>query len=233
MVSMDDARIASYEEAGQHFEIFVDPNLALEIRKGTKDVANNLGKLLAVEEVYKNARAGDRASEKALQNAFGTTDLAKIVDTILRKGHLDLTTDQKRKLCEEKRKEFIDYIVRNSINPITKAPHTPQRVETALDSTKIMIDIQKPLDSQIDKIVEKMSVFLPMDFKKFTCRVKIPVAHAGKLSGLINKFEISDRKWESDYFYFVAKVPAGEKDKFFGMISGLTKGTAQFEFEWY
>ncbi len=231
MVNMDDARIASYEDNGYVFEIFVDPDIALEIKKGTKEISNNLGKLLAVDEVYKSARSGERASEKSLQTVFGTTDLLKVVKTILEKGHLDLTTEQKRKLYDEKRKEVLNYIVKNSINPITKAPHTPQRVESAFEETKITIDIQKSLESQMDKIIEKLSVFLPMEFKKFTCRVKIPVAQAGRVSGMINKFEVSERKWESDYFYFVAKVPAGEKDQFFGMISGLTKGTAQFEFE--
>lgn len=231
IVSMDDARIASYDIAGAHFEIFVEPVLALEIRKGAKEVLNNLGKLLAVEEVYKCARSGTRVSEKALNEHFGTTDLTRIVTVILEKGHLDLTTDQKRRLAEEKRRELINYIVKNSINPVTKAPHTPQRVESALDATKIAIDIQKPISVQANKIIEKMSAILPMDFKICVCRTKVPIAFVGKVNGVINRYEITDRKWEPDYFCFVAKVPAGEKGQFLNMISGLTKGQAQFDFE--
>lgn len=228
MVNMDDARIAYYELNGLQFEILVDPDLALEIKQGHKQVSNNLSKLLASEEIYKNAKSGDRVSEKALQDNFGTTELEIIVDTILKKGHLDLTTEQKRKLAEQKRKELIDYIVRNSINPLTKAPHPYNRVEAALETSKIVIDSQRPLDVQMDKIIEKVSMILPMDFKKFKFKVSVPLEFAGKVNGIINKYEILERKWSSS-FEFVANVPAGEKDSFMNTISGLTKGQAVYD----
>ena len=231
MVTLDDARVASYELNNQHFEILVDPDLALEIKQGHKDVANSLSKLLASDDVFKNAKAGDRTSEKALQDCFGTTDLAIVVDKILKHGHLDLTTEQKRKLAESKRKEVIDYIVRNSINPMTKTPHTAIRVENALDSAKINVDIQRPLDQQMEKIIEKVSMILPMDFKMFVFKVIIPIQFAGKINGIINKYDVVERKWEASAFRFTAKVPAGEKDSFMNTISGLTKGQSVFETE--
>lgn len=204
--------------------------MALEIKQGHKDASNNLSKLLATDEVYKNSRSGDRVSDKALQECFGTTDLAQITERILKHGHLDLTTEQKRKLSEQKRKEVIDYIVRNSINPITKAPHPYNRVESALDSAKIVVDIQRPIDQQMEKIIEKVSIILPMDFKMFTFKVIVPLDFASKVNGIINKYDIIERKWGSS-FNFTAKVPAGEKDSFMNTISGLTKGQAVFETE--
>jgi len=231
MVNIDDARIASYDDKGMHFEILVDPELALEIKNGTKELSNNLNRLLATDEVYKDARKGERVSEKLLQEHFGSTDLLKITEIILKKGHLDLTTEQKRRLLEAKKKELIDYIVRNSINPITKAPHTPQRVESALENAKIVVDPQKPIESQIDKIIEKLSVVLPMDFKMFVFKVTVPIEYAGKVNGVINKYEILERKWDSNSFRFTAKIPAGEKDAFLNLISGLTKGQSVFEGE--
>lgn len=231
MVNVDDARIASYESNGQKFEILVDPDLALEIKQGNKDVSNSLSKLLASDEVYKNAKSGERVSEKSLQEHFGTTELAKIVEFILKKGHLDLTTEQKRKLAEMKRKEVVDYIVRNSTNPVTKAPHTYTRVESALETAKIQVDPQRPVDQQIDRIIEKLTEILPMDFKKVTFKATIPIQYAGKINSIINKYEILDRKWEASAFVFTAKVPAGEKDSFMNIISGLTKGQAVYDIQ--
>jgi len=231
MVNIDDARVASYEDKGQKFEILVDPDLALEIKQGNKDLLNNLSKLLASDEVYKNAKSGERVSEKALQEHFGTQDLVKIVDAILKKGHLDLTTEQKRKLAEMKRKEVIDYIVRNSTNPVTKTPHTYQRVENALETAKIQIDMQRSIDQQIDKIIDKLTEILPMDFKKVTFKATIPIQYAGKINSIINKYEIVDRKWETSAFVFTANVPAGEKDSFMNTISGLTKGQAIYDIQ--
>ncbi|PIU22432.1 MAG: ribosome assembly factor SBDS [Candidatus Diapherotrites archaeon CG08_land_8_20_14_0_20_30_16] len=231
MVNIDDARIASYDDKGTHFEILVDPDLALEIKNGNKELANNLSRLLATDEIYKDSRKGDRVSEKVLQDHFGTVDLLQVVDAILKKGHLDLTTEQKRKLAEAKRKELIDYIVRNSINPMNKAPYPFQRVESALEIAKITIDSQKSIESQIDKIIEKLSIVLPMDFKKYVFKVNVPIQYAGRVNGIINKYEILERKWEPASFHFTAKVPAGEKDSFLNTISGLTKGQCVFEGE--
>jgi ribosome maturation protein SDO1 len=230
MVNVDDARIASLETKNHKFEILVEPDLALEIKQGFKEVKNNLSKLLAVEEVYKNARSGDQVSETALKEEFGTLDLETIVDEILKKGNLDLTTEQKRRLAESKRKELIDYIVKNSINPVTKAPHTYTRVESALETAKIVLDPQKPIKYQIDKIVDKLNEILPLDFKKYIVKAYIPVQYAGKVNSMINKYEVLERKWANE-FYFAANVPAGEKDAFLNMISNLTKGASRFELE--
>lgn len=230
MVNVDDARVASLETKTHKFEILVDPDLALEIKLGFKEVKNNLSNLLAVEEVYKNAKSGDSISEAALKEQFGTLELEIIVDEILKKGNLDLTTEQKRKLAEAKRKELIDYIVKNSINPITKLPHPVLRVENALEEGKIVIDSQKSIKSQIDKILEKLSEILPMDFKKIIIKVNVPLDYAGKVNGIINKYEVLERKW-SNVFSFTVDLPAGEKELFMNSISGLTKGTAEYEFE--
>jgi len=231
MVNIDDARIASYDNNGHHFEILVEPDLALEVRLGHKSIDYVINNLLATEEVYKNSKSGERASEKAIQETFNTLDIKIIADIILKKGHLDLTTDQKRRLSEAKRKEVIDYIVRNSINPMTKAPHPYTRVESSLESARIVIDIQKSIESQLDKIIEKLSPILPMDFKMTKIKTIIPIQFGGKINGVIGKYEILERKWEASSFYFIANVPAGEKDSFLNVISGITKGQAQFEME--
>ncbi len=230
MVNIDDARIASYSEDGYNFEILVDPDLALDIKLGNLPLENNLSKLLAIDEIYKNSNTGEKASEKSVELIFKTNDLKKIVEIILLKGHLDLTTEQKRKLALLKRKELIDYIVKNSINPITKLPHPVLRVENALEEGKIVIDSQKSIKSQIDKILEKLSEILPMDFKKIIIKVNVPLDYAGKVNGIINKYEVLERKW-SNVFSFTVDLPAGEKELFMNSISGLTKGTAEYEFE--
>lgn len=230
MVSLDNARVASYDVNGEHFEILVDPDLALDIKEGKQTLEYKLGKLLASDEIYKKASSGDRASDGNVKTAFGTNDLEKIVGVILKHGHLDLTTGQKRKLAEQRRKEIIEYIVRNSYNPATKTPHTYQRVESALETAKVHIDVLRPVEQQIDKIVAKMSEVLPIDFKKYKIRVSVPLQFGGKMNSVIGRFDVLERNWGST-FDFVVSIPAGEKDSFMNTISGLTKGQATFDVE--
>ncbi|MBN2251129.1 MAG: ribosome assembly factor SBDS, partial [Candidatus Altiarchaeota archaeon] len=70
MVSLDKAVIARLKTGGETFEIYVDPYLALDYRKGTKAPLNEL---LAVQEVFKDAGAGKKASEEVMEKVFETT----------------------------------------------------------------------------------------------------------------------------------------------------------------
>jgi len=60
-----------------------------------------------------------------IAQSFGTTDTLKIADIILKKGVLQLTTEQRRKMVEDKRKQIIDFISRQAVDPKTNLPHPP------------------------------------------------------------------------------------------------------------
>jgi len=231
MVDIDKARVVSYDNKGQSFEIYVDADLALAVKEGEKEFEHTYNNLLAVEEVYKDAKKGERIGPKALTDEFGTTDVKEITKIILQKGRLDLTTEQKRRLMEARRKELISYITKNAINPITKAPLTPTSVETAIDKARIEIDLNKRIERQVDAIIEKLKPHIPMSFQVSTYKVFVPVAFAGKVSGAIGKYEVLERKWDAEYFICLVKVPAGIKDNFLSTISGLTQGKARIEIE--
>ena len=55
-----------------------------------------------------------------LNKHFKTTNSNEIIKQILLKGELNLTTDQRRKMVEEKRKQIIQYINKNFVDPKTK-----------------------------------------------------------------------------------------------------------------
>jgi len=82
MVTLEDAVIARLEYYGEHFEILVDPNLAADFKRG-KEI--ELEDILAVEEIFKDAKKGDKASEEAMLKAFETTDPAEVAAFIIKK----------------------------------------------------------------------------------------------------------------------------------------------------
>src|SRR5512136_968980 len=140
MVALDESIIAHIKTHGKMFEIFVDPDGALAFKKGD---AVKIENILAVEDVFLDAKNGDRPAEQDIINAFGTKDVLKIAEKILLEGELQLTTEQRRKIQEEKKRQVISFIARNAINPQTKAPHPPARIETAMDEAGIHIDPMK------------------------------------------------------------------------------------------
>src|SRR3989304_628223 len=134
MVALDESIIARLKTHGKTFEIFVDPDNALAFKRGDQVKIENL---LAVEDVFSDAKNGDRPAEQDVINAFGTTDAIKIAEKIIREGELHLTTEQKKKILDEKKKRVINIIAQNAINPQTKAPHPPARIESAMDEAGV------------------------------------------------------------------------------------------------
>jgi rRNA metabolism SBDS family protein len=71
---------------------------------------------------------------------FSTTDFDTIARRIIEKGEIHLTAEQRRQMIDEKRRQVITFISRNSVNPQTGHPHPPQRIEMAMEEARINID---------------------------------------------------------------------------------------------
>ncbi|MGB8233550.1 MAG: ribosome assembly factor SBDS, partial [Methanobacterium sp.] len=107
MVNLEDAVTARLEYFGEHFEILVDPDLASDFKRGQEI---NVEDILAVEEIFKDAKKGDKASEEAMNKAFNTTDHMEVAEAILHKGQIQLTAQQRKEMQEEKRLKVITTI---------------------------------------------------------------------------------------------------------------------------
>jgi ribosome maturation protein SDO1 len=125
MVALDESIIARLKTHGKTFEVFVDPEGSLALKRGEQVKIEDI---LAVEDVFSDAKNGDRPGEQDVINAFGTTDALQIAQKIITDGELHLTTEQKKKIQDEKKTRVINIIATNAINPQTKGPHPPARI---------------------------------------------------------------------------------------------------------
>jgi ribosome maturation protein SDO1 len=107
---------------GQHFEILTKPEPALSYTMGK---INSISGVLVTDTIFTDAGKGTKASEETIKEVFGTTEPTKIAEIILKKGTLQLTTDQRKKLIEEKRRQIVSFISRECIDPKTNLPHPP------------------------------------------------------------------------------------------------------------
>ncbi len=217
--------IAKYEVKGHRFEILVNPDLALKVKEG-KEV--NMDDLLIGDYIYKDARKGLKASPETLREVFGTTDLNKIVIEIIRKGEIQLTTEQRRKIIEEKKKQVINLIAKNVIDPKTKLPIPPKRIENAMEQARVSVDPFKPAELQLEEIVSKIARYIPIKIAKAYLAVKIPPQYSGKAFRILSNFgEIKKSTWLSDGSLSIEiEIPAGMQNEFMNKINELTRGSA-------
>lgn len=226
MVALDESIIAKLKTHGKTFEVFVDPDGALAFKRGDPVKIENI---LAVEDVFSDARNGDRPAEQDVINAFGTTDALKIAEKIINEGELQLTTEQRRKIQEDKKKQVIAFIARNAINPQTKAPHPPARIETAMDEAGIHIDPMKSVEEQVDITMKAIRPIIPIRFEEVKIAVKLPPEYAAKAYGGVAKFgNLLKQEWQNDGSWIgVISIPAGMQDELYSLLNSLTKGSAE------
>ncbi len=225
MVSVDDATTARMSRDGLHFEILVDPDLALRYKKGEE---MGIESILASQFVYSDAKKGEKVSDEDLEKVFKTRDVFVIAASVLKHGELLLTTGQRRKFTEEKRKQIADIISRQGIDPKTKLPHPQQRIMNAMEQAKVHIDPFREAKDQLKDVLEKVQEVLPVSIEKIEVAIMVPMSYAGKASSAVrNIAPVKSEEWKSDAWTAVIEIPAGIQSDVYDKLNNITGGTVQ------
>lgn len=230
MVTLDEAVTAKLDKSGLELQILVDPEIALRFREERGTIPLDLDELLAVEGIFVGpARDGDKASTEQMMKAFETTDLLEAVKIILLKGDLQLTTDQRRRMVERKKKLIIQHIARNAINPQTKAPHPPARIEMAMDEARIHLDPFKSVEAQVQDVLKAIRPLIPIRIETVQVAVKFPAVHAGKAQATLHGWgEVKQSAWQEDGSYIaVIEIPGGMQTEFYSELNKRTQGEVE------
>ncbi|MGN1044610.1 MAG: ribosome assembly factor SBDS [Candidatus Methanomethylophilaceae archaeon] len=228
MVNLDDAIVARLETHGESFEILLDPS-AMNLLKAGKEV--DLLEYMAVEDVFNNARKGTRPAEEKIREAFGTSDIKEIAERIIAKGEVQITAEQRKEMLQAKKQQVITYIAANAINPQTKLPHPPMRIEMALEEAKFHADPFKSVDKQVDEAMKLLRPLLPIKFEKTKVAIKMKGDDYGKCYDELIHFGLVEKEeWQADGSWIgVIEIAAGLIDELKLKIGNKTKGSATFK----
>ena len=222
MVSLDDAVIARLEKGGNRYEILVDPDLVAEWKINPEQVS--FEDMLATDEVWSDVKAGDRPTSDALENIFGTTDLHSCVERILIDGSIQLTTAQRKKMVDDKRKQIINAIETTSTDPKTRCPHPPTRIENALSEARCSVDPFLSVERQVQDAVDAIRALIPLQF----ITVRLAFRIQGKDYGGVNQLlrdSIQKEEWLSDGSWVcVVECPGSMKSDLISRVSKRSSG---------
>ena len=226
MVKLEDAVIARLEIENENFEILIEPESAQKFKNG-EDIS--ILESLVIDTIFKDSKKGDKASEEKILKIFGTSDISAVAKRILLDGTIQLTTEQRKQMQENKRKQIVASIVRNAINPQTGAPHPAQRIELAMKEAKVQIDPFKPVDIQVQNILDRLKPIIPIRFEKLKIAVKLSGENYGRTYGDITGFgKITKEEWQKDGSWIgVVEIPAGLQSEFFDKLNKKTKGEVE------
>jgi ribosome maturation protein SDO1 len=210
---------------GNKFELLVKPDPALEYKLGKR---TDLSNVLISDEIYSDANKGSRVGVEKLVKYFNTTDPTEISKQILSRGELSLTTEQRRKMVEEKRKQIIQYINKNFVDPKTHIPHPLTRIESALDQARLIIDPFKRPEEQIKTILDSLRKILPLKSESVRLTITIPPQFSAQsYSVLKTAGNFNGEQWLSDgSLKVIIEINAGMKGVILDRIGSVTKGSA-------
>ncbi|HKZ45309.1 MAG TPA: ribosome assembly factor SBDS [archaeon] len=226
VVSIEKAVIARLHHSGIKFEILIDPYKALDFKKGVKIDINDV---LAYPAIYHDVRNTETVPESDLQKAFGTTDVLKIAEKIIKEGELQLTTEQRREMVENKRAQIADIISKRGVNPQTNSPNPPQRVLGAMEKAGVNVDPFLDAEMQIEKVLKAIKPIIPISLQKVTIQLKIPAQFAGKSYTVLKNYgKVVSEQWLNDGSLQISlQILAGIQEELYQKISSLAHG--QFE----
>ena len=225
---MVDVTLVRYSFEGEKFEIMVKPDPALDFKMGKK---KDISAVLVSDEIYTDSGKGTRPSAEKLLKAFKTEDQTEIAQIILEKGDLNLTTDQRRKMIEDKRKQIVTFIAKTYVDPKSHLPHPPLRIEQAMKDGRVSIDPQKSVDEQVNDIVDKLRSIIALKSETLQLEIIIPAQFASQSYAVLKSVgSLKKEEWQNNgSLKAILEIPAAARPNVIDRLGSITKGSASVE----
>ena len=131
-------------------------------------------------------------------------------------------------MLELKRKQVINEIVREAINPQTNTPIPVTRIEAAMEEAKVRIDPFKSVDEQVQAVLKAIRPLIPIRMEKARMAIRLTGDAYGRLYGDISRMgTILKEEWSNAGDYIcVIEIPAGMQGDLIDLVNRKTSGDA-------
>jgi ribosome maturation protein SDO1 len=219
--------LAKWKKGADNFEIVVNPDKAMNFKKGIGEIRE----VLVYPKIFSDAKKGMSAPENRLKTIFGTEDVNEVAKKIIQQGDVQVTSEYRNAQVQQKRQRIVHIIHCNGVDPRTNAPHPLTRVEAALDEAKIKIDEYKTAEEQVQGILKKILPIIPIKFVKKEIQLTITAQHTGKSYQTIKQTaKILKESWNNDGSWTgLVEIPGGMEQELYDKLNSITHGTLQAE----
>jgi len=216
---------ARIKKGSKNFEILVDLEEANKIKKDLPGA--NINAAVLTEAIFYNLKAGENASVNDLEEAFGTTDVMTVGEKIIKSGEVVQTADSMRAEQDQKYKRVVDFLSRNAVSPEGR-PYTPDRIMKALSEAHVNVK-NKPVEAQINEIMDQLSKILPIKIEMKRAKLTIPALHTGKAYGMIKEFMQEENWLPNGNLEATIEMPTALTFDFYERLNNATHGSVMSE----
>lgn len=208
---------------GSHvFETMVDMESAMKFRKGEEV---SISDVIRDTAIWKDLKKGLHAGKGELENAFKTHEFEKVVEKIVKKGEVEVTQEHRDAETEKRRKQVVDFLVRNAIDGQTGRPFTPDTLQNALKDAGVKIE-NKNVENQITRIVDSLKQVIPIKIETKKLKVIVPAMHTGKAYGLLTEYKEKEEWLSNGDLQITLNIPVGIQMEFYDKLNSVTHGSA-------
>ena len=204
------------------FETMVDLDAAIKLRKGEQV---DINEVVRDNNIYTDQKKGMQAGSAELKNVFGTTDYLKIVEEIVKKGQIEETQEFRDEALENRRKQVVDFLVRNAVDPSTNRPYTADILESSIKESGVRIE-NKSIEGQISGIMAGLRSIIPIKIETKKIKIKIPAMHTGKVYGLLQEYKEKEEWLSNGDLEVILNIPVGIQMDFYDKLNSTTHGSA-------
>lgn len=228
-MDVDKAVIARLKRTDKNFEILVDGDKAIQFVEDSSSM--NINDVLVTNAIFDDVKKGSHASEVDLKKLFNTIDKKEIAKIIVKEGDIQITTEHKNKIVEDKRKRIIDIIHRNAIDSKTGLPHPIQRIENAMNEAKVNISYIKSAEAQVQDVLKLLRPLIPIRFEIRELSIKIQPQHLGGAFRILKSYgKLLKENYQNDgSLLAILEIPAGIQEELVDKLNNLTHGQAMIE----
>ncbi|MFA5258476.1 MAG: ribosome assembly factor SBDS [Candidatus Pacearchaeota archaeon] len=204
------------------FETMVDLDSAMKLKKG---IEVSITEVIRDNFIYTDLKKGMKAGKAELELSFGTTELADIVERIVKKGDLEVTQEFRDEALENRKKQVIDFLSKNAVDARTNRPFTPEMIASAIKQAGVKIE-NVSVDKQIKNIIETLKKAIPIKIETKKIKIKIPAQFTGQTYGLVQEYKEKE-DWLSDgSLEIILNIPVGITMDFYDRLNKITHGSA-------
>lgn len=218
--------VARLKVKGKDYEVIVDCDKALALKKQDNITSGMLRDVLAIDNVYSDYKKGFKASSSDLNDAFKTESVYDIAAKIIAEGEIMLPQEYREKAREQKMKQVVDFLARNCVDPRTGAPYTADRIMSAMKQAGASID-ERNAEDQALEVIKKLMPIIPIKIETKRIKLTIPPAYVGHAYALLKNLKKANEEWLNDgSMVCVIELPAGMQLEFYDKLNSLTHGSA-------
>jgi ribosome maturation protein SDO1 len=207
----------------KHYEINVDLDEALKVKTNQ----GNINSALQSPRIFYNLKDGTVASQKDLQEAFGTADIYEVAKQIIQKGEVQKTQEFRDEEREKKIKQVIALLVRNATDQNGR-PYTEERIKTAMKEIHFVFD-KRSAEHQMHDLIEKLKTIIPIKLETKRIKLIVPAQYTGHLYGMLQENKESEEWLANGNLVVIMNIPAGLLMDFYDKINSATHGSVQSE----